>query len=68
MRILKTVKEDSCIWIKETIGGVNFLTKWRPYMVGDLPMRFGCIDFQGKEGLNEWFNYKGYTYVRDERY
>ena len=67
MRILKTVKEDSCIYLQEEFAGTTISTKWRPYTVGELPMRFGCIEFQGKEGLNEWFNYKGYTYVRDER-
>ena len=69
MRLIKTVKEDSCIWLKETFAGVTISTKWRPYMVGELPTRFGVIeDGSANGGLNEWFNYKGYTYVRDERY
>ena len=45
MRILKTVKEDSCIYIVEEFAD----------------------DGSDKGGLYEWFNYKGYTYVRDER-
>jgi len=69
MRILRTVKEDSCIWLEEEFAGTTISTKWRPYTVGDLPNRFGCKeDGTDKGGLNEWFNYKGYTYVRDERY
>ena len=68
MRIIRTVKEDSCIYMLEEFAGTVISTKWRPYTVGDLPNRFGCID-DGSEkgGLYEWFNYKGYTYVRDER-
>ena len=68
MRIIRTVKEDSCIYILEEFADTVISTKWRPYTVGDLPNRFGCIeDGSDKGGLYEWFNYKGYTYVRDER-
>ena len=53
----------------EEFAGTVISTKWRPYTVGDLPNRFGCKDDgTDKGGINEWFNYKGYTYVRDERY
>ena len=69
MKIIRTVKEDSCIYMLEEFAGTVISTKWRPYTVGDLPNRFGCIeDGSDKGGLYEWFNYKGYTYVRDERY
>ena len=68
MRIIKTVKEDNCIFIVEEFAGNKIATKWRPYTVGDLPNRFGCIDDgTDKGGISEWFNYKGFTYVRDER-
>ena len=68
MRIIRTVKEDSCIYMLEEFADTVISTKWRPYTVGDLPNRFGCIeDGSEKGGLYEWFNYKGYTYVRDER-
>jgi len=36
---------------------------YKPYTVCDLPTNFGCIEFQEKEGISEWFNYKGYTYI-----
>ena len=37
---------------------------YKPYTVCDLPANFGCLEFQGdKEGISEWFNYKGYTYI-----
>ena len=68
MRLIRTVKEDSCIYMIEDFAGTTISTKWRPYKVGDLPSRFGIIeDGSDKGGLYEWFNYKGYTYVRDER-
>ena len=52
----------------EDFAGTTISTKWRPYKVGELPTRFGIIeDGSEKGGLYEWFNYKGYTYVRDER-
>ena len=36
---------------------------YRPYTVCELPANFGCIEFNEKEGISEWFNYKGYTYL-----
>ena len=40
---------------------------YKPYMVCDLPANFGCIQFQeNKEGISEWFNHKGYTYIFDK--
>ena len=65
MKLLKTVKEDSYIYLEEQFAGTTISTRWRPYTVGNLPNHFGCTEFQGKECLNEWFNHKGYTYVRD---
>jgi len=38
---------------------------YRPYTVCELPTNFGCINFGEKEGVSEWFNYKGYTYLFD---
>ena len=80
MKVLKVNKEDKCILIREQGGKKT--TKYRPYLVGDLPVRFGCREFGTlvydennrllnagdlSEGISEWFNYKGLTYVRDER-
>ena len=37
---------------------------YKPYTICDLPNNFGCLTFQGdKEGISEWFNYAGYTYI-----
>ena len=36
---------------------------YRPYKICSLPANFGCIEFNEKEGISQWFNYKGYTYL-----
>ena len=40
------------------------------YKVCEIPTNFGCIAFEynqdgepTREGISEWFNYKGYTYI-----
>lgn len=68
MKTIKIVKEDSSIIMSEEFGGTTFYFKWRPYTVGDLPKNFGCNMYETEvEGVDQWFNYKGLTYVRDER-
>ena len=41
---------------------------YKPYTVGNLPPSFGFKykDVNGdiKEGISEWFNYKGLTYIK----
>jgi hypothetical protein len=41
---------------------------YTPYLVGDLPQRFGFIYNEDKEqdGITSWFNFKGFTYVVKE--
>jgi len=40
---------------------------YRPYKICDIPQNFGCIEWQTeKQGISEWFNYKGYTYIFDK--
>ena len=40
---------------------------YKPYMIGDLPSKFGCIFYGEGFGINEWFGYKGFCYVIDEQ-
>ena len=42
---------------------------YRPHTVGELPNSFGFIYNKeiDQEGIYQWFNYKGLTYVKDER-
>jgi hypothetical protein len=43
---------------------------YKPYLVGNLPKLFGRkYIFDGedvKDGISEWFNYKGLTYVEEK--
>ena len=39
---------------------------YKPYKICNIPTNFGCIEFHEKEGISEWFNYKGYTYIFDK--
>ena len=47
------------------LNGVSY----RPYKVGELPNSFGFIynEENDQEGIRKWFNYKGLTYVKDDR-
>ena len=47
------------------LNGVSY----RPHTVGELPNSFGFLyeEANDREGISKWFNYKGLTYVRDER-
>ena len=36
---------------------------YKPYKICNIPARFGCHEFDEKEGISVWFNYKGYTYI-----
>lgn len=38
---------------------------YTPYLIGDLPPRFGFIVDEDKEqyGITLWFNFKGFTYI-----
>ena len=38
---------------------------YKPYLICELPANFGCIEFKEREGISEWFNYKGLTYILD---
>ena len=43
---------------------------YKPYLVGELPSTFGFIYNEDKdqEGITEWFNYKGLTYLKKQQY
>jgi len=47
------------------LGDVNY----RPYKVGEIPSSFGFIydAVDERDGVRKWFNYKGLTYLKDER-
>jgi len=39
--------------------------KYKPYTIGSLPPTFAYLydEIDEKQGISEWFNYKGLTYV-----
>jgi len=41
---------------------------YKPYKICDIPANFGFIydEENEKEGISQWFNYKGYTYILDK--
>ena len=42
--------------------------KYKPYLIGSLPSLFAFkYDEDGdREGIESWFNYKGFTYVAEK--
>ena len=39
---------------------------YKPHTICSIPQNFGCITWQeDKEGISEWFNYKGFTYIKE---
>jgi len=44
----------------------NYPIKYKGYEVGNLPPRFGFKYKEDKEGIYQWFNYKGLTWVIDK--
>ena len=57
MKTIKFLKKD-----KIMLNGVTY----KPYKICELPANFGCIAWQtDKEGISEWFKYKGYTYIAE---
>ena len=54
MNVIKHLKNDYL-----QLGNLIY----KPYTVCSLPANFGCIEFNEKEGISEWFKYKGLTYI-----
>ena len=54
MKTIKYLKDN-----KIELDGIVY----KGYTICNLPSRFGCIDFNSSEGINEWFKYKGLTYI-----
>tara|TARA_R100001369_G_scaffold57608_2_gene84454 strand:+ start:501 stop:701 length:201 start_codon:yes stop_codon:yes gene_type:complete len=66
MKTFKLAKENNSISLTDEFAGVTVYSEWRAYTVAELPKNFGCLEYETDvEGISEWFNYKGLTYVRD---
>ena len=61
MESIKFKKDSGSGAIHATINGLQY----KPYTVGNLPSTFGFIYNADKsqDGISNWFNYKGLTYV-----
>jgi len=59
MQKIKFFKKDNHNFAR--IGGQDY----KGYTVGNMPAKFAFIynEDEDKEGITEWFNYKGLTYV-----
>ena len=57
IKIESTNQDGKTVWLP-----------YKPYKLNDIPKNFGCIEFADEvEGIPEWFNHKGFTYVLDKR-
>jgi len=36
---------------------------YKPYLIGDLPVNFGCLIYNDRDGIGHWFGYKGFCYI-----
>jgi len=61
MKSIKFKKNSITGAIQCTLDG----TKYKPYLIGNLPSLFAFKydEIDDKDGIAEWFNYKGFTYV-----
>ena len=58
MQTIKFLKPDQSTGKQKIqLNGVTC----KPYTICDLPANFGCLEFNNKEGISTWFNYKGLT-------
>ena len=64
---LKLVKQDSNFKTTITLTSNGTKEKFYGYRIGELPKRFGFIYSEEKEqeGIYDWFNYKGLTFITE---
>lgn len=62
--IKKLKNQDKENYLKYEINGESF----RAYEVGNLPSKFGCINFGETEGISTWFtdHSAGLTFVSED--
>ena len=63
MKRFKILKNGNLVMTKS-----NVEITYRPYKIGELPKDFGCYEYKApngklRTGINNWFKYKGLTYV-----
>ena len=63
MNKIKFLPENYIKLGRELPNNKTIWTTYKPYFIGDLPARFGCLRFNDGEGISEWFKYKGLVYI-----
>ena len=68
MKRIKKFRDNRIKIESKSSAGKTIWLPYRPYLLNDIPKNFGCIEFADEvEGIPEWFNHKGFTYVLDKR-
>ena len=64
---MNTIKFTSKSTLRISRGEGFKVIKYKGYEVGSLPTLFAFIydESEERDGINNWFNYKGLTYLRD---
>ena len=64
---MKRIKFTSKTTLKMQ-NNLGYPVKYKGYLVGNLPPRFGFKYNEEKEDIYQWFNYKGLTWVIDKEH
>ena len=68
MKRIKKFRDNRIKIESKSPEGKTIWLPYRPYLLNDIPKNFGCKEFTDEvEGIPEWFNHKGFTYVLDKR-
>ena len=59
MKQIKFNSKNNTATITEDMDGIEYQTLWKGYIMNDLPHDFGT-----HEGVWQWFNHKGLTYIQ----
>ena len=66
MKTIKHLKRESDRYTSVIIAG----EKCRGYMIGDLPSKFGCLEYGESNGVSEWYKIEGtgLTYLAETNF
>ena len=67
MKKIKQLRNNKIKLEHKKADGSTMWLPYKPYLLNDIPKNFGCVEFADEvEGIPEWFNHKGFTYVLDK--
>ena len=66
MKTMRYLKRESDRYTSVIIAG----EKYRGYMIGDLPSKFGCLEYGESSGVSEWYKTEGsgLTYLAETNF